>query len=131
MVTSKDYYSVLNKKGGWMNMAYVMLRVGSVTFAVALLGFIGVQNETVFLLFTYIVLLIITILLQIASVLIIIRRDNEVKDLKQITNAENFKFEEKFFFFVFSLCFSTLVLSVGIALARLMRGGKEKMMEPV
>ena len=111
---------------------------GAVTVAVALLGFIGVQKETVFLLLTYIVLLMIIIMLQIASVLIIIRRGNEVKDLKQITNTENpfdniFKFKEKFIFFVFSLSFSTLVLvlSVGIALTRQMRSGKEKMMEPV
>ena len=87
-VTSTDYYSVFNKKGGWMNMAYVMLGVGAVTVAVALLGFIGVQKETVFLLLTYIVLLMIIIMLQIASVIIIIRDDvNEVKDLQQITDA--------------------------------------------
>ena len=138
MDTSKDYYSVFNKKGGWMNMAYVMLGVGAVTVAVALLGFIGVQKETIFLLLTHIVLLMIIIMLQIASVLIIIRRGNEVKDLRQIINAKslfeiNFKFEEKFIFFVFSLSFSTLVLvmSVGITLARQMRSGKEKRMEPV
>ena len=70
MVTSKDYYSVFNKKGGWINMAYVMLGVGAVTVAVALLGFIGVQKETVFLLLTFIMLLMIIIMLQIASVLI-------------------------------------------------------------
>ena len=133
MDTSKDYYSVFNKKGGWMNMAYVMLGVGAVTVAVALLGFIGVQKETVFLLLTYIVLLMIIIMLQIASVLIIIKRDNEVKDLKQITYAKGsfediFKFEEKFFFFVFSLSFSTLVLnmSVGITLARQVKRKVEK-----
>ena len=133
MDTPKDYYSVFNKKGGWINLAYVMLGVGAVTVAVALLGFIGVQKETVFLILTFIVLLMIIIMLQIASVLIIIRRDNEVKDLTQITNTQSFKFEEKFFFFVFSLSFSTLVLivSVGIALARHMRSGKEKMMEPI
>ena len=72
MDTSKDYYSVFNKKGGWMNMAYVLLGVGAVTVAVALVGFIGVQKETIFLLLTYIVLLMIIIMLQIASVLIII-----------------------------------------------------------
>ena len=138
MDTSKDYYSVFNKKGGWINMAYVMLGIGAVTVAVALLGFYGVQKETIFLLLTYIVLLMIIIMLQIASVLIIIRRDIEVKDLKQIGNVDNsfennFNFEPKFFFFVFSLRFSTLVLvlSVGIALERLMRSRTEKMMEPV
>ena len=72
MVTSKDYYSVFNKKGGWINMAYVMLGVGAVTVAVALLRFNGVQKGTIFLLLTYIVLLMIITMLQIASVLIII-----------------------------------------------------------
>ena len=51
---SEDYYSAFNKKGGWINVAYVMVGVGAVTFAVAFLGFIVVHNETVFLLFTYI-----------------------------------------------------------------------------
>ena len=136
--TFEDYYSVLNKKGGWINVAYVMVAVGAVTFAVALLGFIGVHKETVFLLLTFIILLIIIIMLEIAAVLIIIRRDNEVKVFQQITKPENsfeniFQFREKFLFFVFTLSWSStvLVMSVVVALVRGRAGGKEKLVELV
>ena len=45
MDISKDYYSVFDKKGGWMNMAYVVLGVGAVTVAVALLDSLGYRRR--------------------------------------------------------------------------------------
>ena len=99
--SSEDYYSVLNKKGGWDNVGYVSIGVGVVMVVMALMGFIGVHEETIFLLLTYIILLIIDIMLNIATVIIILRRHSEIRIFQQIIDpSENLQGKEKFIFFV-------------------------------
>ena len=113
-----DYYSVFNKKGGWTNLAYVMIGVGAVSFVLAFLGFIGIHEETIFLVLTYITLLLIVIMLNIASVIIIIRRDSEMKIFQEVTKQNaSVLVSEKFIYFVFSLSFSALALAVSVTAA--------------
>jgi uncharacterized membrane protein SpoIIM required for sporulation len=50
-----------------------------VTFIVALFGFCGVHKESVWLLLTYILLIVITIVFQVIAMVIIARRENEMR----------------------------------------------------
>ena len=118
--SSEDYYSVFNKKGGWGNVGYVSIGVGVVSVVLALMGFIGVHEETIFLLLAYIVLLIINIMLNIAVVIIILRRHSEIRIFEQTNPSDNLKTKDKFVFFISALSFAafTLVASIIAALIR-------------
>ena len=132
--SSEDYYSVFNKKGGWDNVGYVSIGVGVVIVVMALMGFIGVHEETIFLLLTYIILLIITIMLNIATVIIILRRHSEIRIFQQITEpSENLQAKEKFIFFIFSLSFAAFTSVVSIIAVFIRRAAllKKKVEEDV
>ena len=61
MTAYEDFFSSLNKEGGWLNLGCVTIGIGALTFAMAFFGFCGVHERSACLLFTYIILIIIGI----------------------------------------------------------------------
>merc|ERR1711915_347977 len=135
---SDSYYSIFNKKGGWLNLTHVMIGVGAVICGISLLGFIGVHRKTIFLSLTFIVLLLISILLQIASLLIMDQRQKELLEASSLQNMEHLnedilQFQVKLLLLEASSVFSVsaLVLSLVAAVMRSKLSKKEMLVEPV
>merc|ERR1711915_1045420 len=136
--SSDGYYSIFNKKGGWLNLIHVMIGVGAVICGISLLGFIGVHKKTIFLSLTFIVLLLISILLQIASLLIMVQRQKELLEASSLQNMEHLnedvlKIQVKLLLLEASsvISVSALVLSLVAAVMRSKLSKKEMLVEPV
>ena len=119
-------------------MAHVMIGVGAVICGVSLLGFIGVHRKTIFLSLTFIVLLLISILLQTASLLIMAQRHKELLEAPSLRNKEHLdegilQFQVKLLLLEASsvISISALVLSLAAAVIRSKLSKKEMLVEPV
>merc|ERR1719300_1550472 len=111
-----------------------MIGVGAVICGVSLLGFIGVHKKTIFLSLTFIVLLLISILLQTASLLIMAQRHKELLEAPSLRNKENLdegilQFQVKLLLLEASsvISVSALVLSLAAAFMRSKLSKKEMM----
>ena len=77
-----DYYSVFNSRGGWLNLAHVLLGVGLVTLLVSVVGLLsGLHARTCFLLLTFALLQLVSALLQAGAVLVLRWRRRELLQL--------------------------------------------------
>ena len=76
-----DYYSVFNSRGGWLNLAHLLLGVGLVTLLVSVLGLLGLHARTCFLLLTFTLLQLVLALLQAGAVLVLRWRRRELLQL--------------------------------------------------
>ena len=129
-ITFENFYSVFSKEGGWLNFGCVSIGIGAVTFAVSFFGFCGVHKKSACLLFTYITLVIIGMILQVGAAVIIYNRCHEMKTISQMMDTESViklssgKHYEKIFFFLFSGCFSTVVIVLMIVLSVMVRQAK-------
>ena len=74
-----DYYSVFNSRGGWLNLAHLLLGVGLVTLLVSVLGLLSrLHARTCFLLLTFTLLQLVLALLQAGAVLVLRWRRREL-----------------------------------------------------
>ena len=114
----EDYYSIFNKKGGWVNLASLMLGIGLTQVAVSLLGFFGLHKKTSFLLLSFISFLLITIMLQIGAVILINWRNFELKQFYHLSTSRGsisrFHLAEKKMLAVISLQWSALSLLISV-----------------
>ena len=77
-----DYYSVFNSRGGWLNLAHLLLGVGLVTLLVSVVGLLsGLHARTCFLLLTFALLQLVSALLQAGAVLVVRWRRRELLQL--------------------------------------------------
>ena len=77
-----DYYSVFNSRGGWLNLAHLLLGVGLVTLLVSVAGLLsGLHARTCFLLLTFALLQLVSALLQAGAVLVLRWRRRELLQL--------------------------------------------------
>ena len=77
-----DYYSVFNSRGGWLNLAHLLLGVGLVTLLVSVLGLLSrLHARTCFLLLTFTLLQLVLALLQAGAVLVLRWRRRELLQL--------------------------------------------------
>ena len=77
-----DYYSVFNSRGGWLNLAHLLLGVGLVTLLVSVVGLLsGLHARTCFLLLSFALLQLVSALLQAGAVLVLRWRRRELLQL--------------------------------------------------
>merc|ERR1711936_983603 len=75
----QDHYSIFNKKGGWLNLSFLMLGLGLTQIVLPLFACLGVHRKTSFLL--------ITIMLQIGAVILINWRNFELKQFYYLSTS--------------------------------------------
>ena len=128
----QDYYSIFNKKGGWLNLSFLMLGLGLTQIVLPLFACLGVHRKTSFLLITFISFLLITIMLQIGAVILINWRNFELKQFYYLSTSRasisRFHLTDKKICLVISLMWSavTLVTSVSALILRQTHSRKEK-----
>ena len=125
----EDFYSLFNKEGGWLNLGCVTIGIGALTLATSFLGFCGVHEKSVFLLFTYISLIIIGMILQVCSAVILYNRGHDMKTVSDMLDTvgerlSSGKCYEKMIFFLLSGSFSTVVMVLLIVLSMMVRQAK-------
>ena len=110
----QEYYSVFNKKGGWINISFLLLGIGLTALVVSLFGYFGVHQKTVFLLFTFIILNCTLLMLQSGALMVLKWRKNELLQFYYFSNfseaINGFHHEVKKIMFVISLMWSTVSL---------------------
>ena len=128
----QDYYSIFNKKGGWLNLSFLMLGLGLTQIVLPVFACLGVHRKTSFLLLTFISFLLMTIMLQIGAVILINWRNFELKQFYYLSTSRasisRFHLNDKKICLVISLMWSavTLVTSVSALIFRQMHSRKEK-----
>ena len=110
----EEYYSIFNKKGGWVNLASLMLGIGLTQTTVSLLGwYFGLHKKTSFLLLTFICFLLITIMLQIGTVILINWRNFELKQFYYLSTSRvsisRLQLSEKFIYQRNKICLTYLL----------------------
>ena len=110
----QEYYSVFNKKGGWINISFLMLGIGLTALVVSLFGYFGVHQKTVFLLFTFIIFHCTLLMLQGGALMVLNWRKHELLQFYYFSNfseaISGFHHEVKKILFVISLMWSTVSL---------------------
>ena len=107
--TFQEYYSVFNKKGGWVNFSCLCLGVGIGTFVISLFGYLGVHKKSVFLLLSFLVLVLVSLMLQIGCLMLLNIRRREFLTFYYFSsytsdkNSGDFKHEVKKILLVLSL----------------------------
>ena len=108
----QDYYSVFNKKGGWKNLAFVILGVGVAAFVVSIFGYCRVHEKTMFLLFTFITLHLVILMLQIGAVMLQNTRHRELLQFHFFSNfgepVKDFQYEIKKILLVLSVMWTVV-----------------------
>ena len=118
----QDYYSIFNKKGGWLNLVFLMLGIGITQILLSFFACLGVHRKIPFLLITFISFLLINIMLQSGALTLTSWRNYELKQFYYLstsrTSISRFHFEEKKICLVISLLWSVMsLLSSLLALA--------------
>lgn len=113
--TFQEYYSVFNKKGGWVNFSCLCLGVGIGTFVISLFGYFGVHKKTVVLLLSFLVLVLVSVMLQIGCLMLLKMRRHEFLTFYYFSSyrsedSGDFKHEVKKILLVLSLMWSTVTL---------------------
>ena len=108
----QDYYSVFNKKGGWTNLAFVILGVGLAAFVVSIFGYCQVHEKTVFLLFAFTILHLVILMLQIGAVMLQNTRHQELLQFHFFSNfgepIKDFQYEIKKILLVLSVMWTVV-----------------------
>ena len=110
----QDYYSIFNKRGGWLNLTVLMLGIAITQLSLSLLASCGAHRRTSFLLLAFISFLIISIGLQVGALLLTTRRNYELKQFYYLSTSRadisRFHFQEKKMLLAVSLVWSLLSL---------------------
>ena len=110
----KDYYSVFNKKGGWLNLAFVIMGLGFGAFVISMFGYFGVHSKTVVLLFTFIFLHLTILMLQIGTLMLLKWRKQELLQFYFFSNfgetVTDFHHDVKQMMFVLSVMWTVVSL---------------------
>ena len=120
----QDYYSIFNKRGGWLNLIFLMLGISITQVSLSFWGCCGVHRKTSFLLLTFISFLVISIILQLASFILTNRRNLELKQFYHLSTSRasisRFHFQEKKMLLALSLVWSlsSLLTSVSALIVR-------------
>ena len=122
----EDFCNLFNKEGGWLNLGCVTIGIGALTFATSFFWFCGVHEKSPCLLFTYIILIIIGIILQVVSAVILFNRGHDMETVSDMLNTDIDKLSsgkcyEKMIFFLLSGSFSTVVMVLLIVLSMMLR----------
>ena len=129
----QDYYSIFNKKGGWLNLTLLMLGLALTQVSLSLFGCCGVHSKTSFLLLAFISFLTITIILQLGALILTNRRNFELKQFYYLSTStvaiSTFHFQEKKLLLVLSLVWSLLSLLTSVS-ALLLRGEQKHQGRP-
>ena len=109
-----DYYSVLNKTGGWSNLVYLCLGVGVGSFVISVFGYCGVHSKTCFLLISFLIINTVIIMLEIGVISLLNLRRREYLQLFYFSNynsdisAEDFNYEVERMLLVVSIMWSVV-----------------------
>ena len=108
----KDYYSVFNKKGGWLNLAFVIMGLGFGAFVISIFGYFGVHSKTVVLLFSFIFLHLTILMLQVGTLMLLKWRKQELLQFYFFSNfgetLTDFHHDVKQMMFVLSLMWTVV-----------------------
>eukprot|EP00092_Neocalanus_flemingeri_P036087 GFUD01039291.1.p1 GENE.GFUD01039291.1~~GFUD01039291.1.p1 ORF type:complete len:194 (-),score=49.93 GFUD01039291.1:18-599(-) len=110
----QDSFSLFSLNQGWSKFGYVLIGMGLSALAVVFFGLCGFHNqEYICLCLLYITLIITFIILEIFAMILIKKRDMEIK----VVVDKEFS-DPRFTFFVFSFTISlaTLVLAISLVL---------------
>ena len=114
----QDYYSIFNKKGGWLNLTFLMLGLAVIQVSLSLLGCCGVHRKTSFLLLTFISFLLLNIMLQLAALILTNWRNFELKQFYYLSTSRvhiaRFHFQEKKLLLMLSLVWSFMSLLTSV-----------------
>ena len=115
----QDYYSIFNKRGGWLNLTVLMLGIAITQLCLSLLASCGLHRRTSVLLLTFISFLLISISLQLGALLLTTRRNYELKQFYYLSTSRadisRFHFPEKKMLLVMSLVWSLLSLLTSLS----------------
>merc|ERR1711936_563011 len=83
----QGYYSIFNKKGGWLNLTFLMLGLALTQVSLSLFGCCGVHKKTSALLLAFISFLVITFILQLGALILTNWRNFELKQFYYLSTS--------------------------------------------